>query len=51
MAVNELIFTQLIFALQGFAMNFYTEFHENVTNSLVAGKRLQTDVLSTYSFF
>jgi hypothetical protein len=46
MAANELIFTQLIFALR-FAMNSYTEFHENLTNSLVAGNRLQTDVGST----
>jgi len=46
MAVNETIFTQLIFALR-FAMNFYTKFHENLTSSLVAGKILQKDVVST----
>jgi len=46
MAVNELFFTQLISALR-FAMNSYTEFHhENLTNSLVAGNKLQTDVVS-----
>jgi hypothetical protein len=50
MAVNELIFTQLTFTLQRFAMNSYTEFHENLTNSFVAGNRLQTDVVSTYGF-
>jgi len=44
MAVNELIFTQLTFALQRFAMNAYTEFHEN---SLVAGNGMQTDVVAT----
>ena len=42
-----------IFVLQRFAINSYTEYHETnkQTNSLVAGNRLQTDMVSTYSFF
>jgi hypothetical protein len=47
MAVNELIFTQLTFALH-FAMNSYTEFHENLTNNLIADNRLHTDVSTCF---
>ena len=43
MAVNELIFIQLTLALQRFAMNSYTEFHENLTNSLVASNRIASN--------